>query len=223
MTMQQESTQPKVTGWQRDVVLFLDRQIYRLAKHWLAVLNLVVGIYVLLPLLAPLLMVSGAPAVGRILYLVYRPACHQLPERSFFVFGPQPTYTLEELQALGAISETDDIFARQRFLGALSAGYKMALCQRDMALYGSILLGGLIYGLLGKRLRPLPLLAFVLSLIPMAIDGGTQLILARESTPLLRLLTGGLVGLVAVWTLYPRLDVAFQDVRIQANERVHLE
>jgi uncharacterized membrane protein len=221
--MHHESSTTQVTGWQRDLVLFLDRQIYRLAKHWLAAINVVVAIYVLLPLLAPLLMVIGAPGIARLIYLAYRPACHQLPERSFFVLGAQPAYSLQELQALGLISETDDIFARQRFLGALTTGYKLALCQRDMALYGSILLGGLIYGLLGKRLRPLPLVAFLLALVPLAIDGGTQLILLRESTPLLRLFTGGSAGLAAVWTLYPRLDVAFQDVRIQANKRVHLE
>jgi uncharacterized membrane protein len=221
--MQQDSTKPQLTGWQRNLVLFLDRQIYRLAKHWLAAINLFVALYVLIPVLAPVLMVSGAPALARLIYLAYRPACHQLPERSFFVFGAQPAYTLQELQAMGLISETDDVFARQRFLGALTSGYKMALCQRDIALYGSILLGGLIYGLLHKRLTPLPLMAFLISLIPMAIDGGTQLFFLRESTPLLRLFTGGLVGLAAVWTLYPRIDVAFEDVRMQANKRVHVE
>ena len=31
--------------------------------------------------------------------------CHQLPERSFFLLGPQATYSLDELWALGAVSE----------------------------------------------------------------------------------------------------------------------
>jgi uncharacterized membrane protein len=45
----------------------------------------------------------------------------------------------------------------------------------------------------------------------------------HESTPLLRVLTGTVVGLGTVWVLYPRLDSAFAEVREQANQRVHLE
>jgi uncharacterized membrane protein len=180
----------------------LDRQIYRLARHWLAVFNVLMGIYVLLPFLAPVLMVSGAPRLGRLIYLVYRPACHQLPERSLFLFGADVSYTLDELWELDVIDPADDIYARQRFLGALQVGYKVALCQRDLALYGALLLGGLIFGLVRRRLRPLSLLGYLLCLVPMAIDGGSQLIGLHESTPLLRLLTGGLLGLASVWMLY---------------------
>ena len=213
----------KVTGWRRDLVLFLDRQVYRLTKHWLAVFNLLTGLYVLLPVLAPVLMVSGVPQVARIIYLVYRPACHQLPERSFYLFGPKPSYTLDELWALGMVSETDGPLARQRFVGAIQVGYKMALCQRDMALYGALFLGGLIFGLVRKHLRPLSLIGYAICILPMVIDGGTQLIMLRESNPVLRVLTGALLGLASVWLLYPRLEEAFLEVRLQANERVHME
>jgi uncharacterized membrane protein len=221
--LEQQSAPPKVTGWQREVVLFLDRQIYRLAKHWLAVFNVLTCIYVFLPILAPVLMVSGAPAIGRLIYLVYRPACHQLPERSFFLFGPELDYTLDELWARDLISPADDIYTRQRFLGAIQIGYKIALCQRDLALYGSLFVGGLIFVVVRKRLRPLSLLAYLVCLVPMAIDGGTQLIGLRESLPVLRLLTGSLLGFASVWLLYPRLDEAFDEVRWQANQRVQME
>jgi uncharacterized membrane protein len=219
--VQRESTQG--TGWKRDLVLFLDRQIYHLARHWLAAFNVLTGVYVLLPLLAPLLMVAGAPQIGRLIYFAYRPACHQLPERTFFLFGPRPSYTLDELSAMGVVDGADDIFARQRFLGAVQIGWKMALCQRDMAMYGSLFVGGLLFALLRKRLRPLTLLAYVLCLVPVFIDGGTQLVGLRESTPILRVLTGGLLGVATIWMLYPRLENAFADVREQANQRVHLE
>jgi uncharacterized membrane protein len=221
IAVQQGSTQ--VTGKKRELVLFLDRQIYRLAKHWLAAFNTLTGIYVLLPLLAPLLMAAGVPQVGRLIYFAYRPACHQLPERTFFLLGPQVSYTLDELWATGFVDGTDDIFARQRFLGAMQIGWKMALCQRDIAMYGALFVGGLLFGLLRTRLWPLSLLAYLLSLAPMFIDGGTQLVGLRESIPLLRVLTGGLLGLTTVWMLYPRLEDAFADVREQANRRVHLE
>jgi uncharacterized membrane protein len=198
-------------------VLFLDRQIYRMARHWLAAFNLLIGVYLALPILAPLFMVSGAPQLGRLIYLAYRPACHQLPERSIFLFGPEFSYTLDELWALDVVDPADDIYARQRFLGALQVGYKVALCQRDLALYGGLFVGGLLYAPFRRRLRPLPLLAYLLCLVPMAIDGGSQLIGLRESTPLLRLLTGGLLGLASVWMLYPRLQEAFEDVGQQAQ------
>jgi uncharacterized membrane protein len=212
-----------VNGRKRELVLFLDRQIYHFAKHWLAVFNTLTGIYVLLPLLAPLLMASGVPGLGRLIYYVYRPACHQLPERTFFLFGPQASYTLDELWATGWVERTDDIFTRQRFLGATQLGWKMALCQRDIAIYGALFVGGLLFGLLRARLKPLSLIRYLLFLVPMFIDGGTQLVGLRESIPLLRVLTGSLLGLGTVWMLYPRLDEAFADVRQQANQRVRIE
>jgi uncharacterized membrane protein len=198
----------------------LDRQIYRLARHWLAAFNLLLGIYLLLPILAPLLMVSGAPRLGQLIYLAYRPACHQLPERSVFLFGPEASYTLDELWDLGVVDPADDIYTRQRTLGAPQVGYKAALCQRDLALYGTLLLGGLLFGLVRRRLRPLPFLGYLLCLVPIAIDGGSQLIGLRESTPVLRLITGGLLGLATVWLLYPRLEDAFCDVGRQAKSHL---
>jgi uncharacterized membrane protein len=168
-------------------------------------------------------MAGGGQQAGRLIYAVYKPACHQLPERSFYLFGPRITYTLDELQSLGLLSEDDDIFSRQRFLGAPGIGYKMALCQRDMALYGGMLVAGLLFGLVRKRLQPLELWVFGLCLLPMAVDGVTQMFLLRESTWPLRVFTGGLVGVASVWLLYPHLENAFADLRQQANDRVHVE
>jgi uncharacterized membrane protein len=212
-----------VTGWQRDLVLFLDRQIYRLAGRWLAVFNALIALYILPPVLAPIFMASGSPQVGKLIYAVYRPACHQLPERSFFLLGPQVTYSIDELWARGMLPQPDNLFARQNFVGAPEVGWKIALCERDIALYGGLLLAGLIFGLVRKRIRPLSLLAYALCLLPMAIDGGTQLLLLRESNWLLRVLTGGLVGISTVWVLYPHIETAFAELRREANERVHLD
>jgi uncharacterized membrane protein len=209
-------------GWRREVVLTLDRWIYRFSKRWLALFNLAIGLYVLLPILAPVLLVGGAPRLGRALYTIYRPACHQLPERSLFLYGPKLTYSLEELHTAGLVAEQDGPVERQRFLGAPGIGFKVALCQRDLALYGSMVAAGLAFGL-WRRLRPLRLWVFGLMLLPMAIDGGTQLLLLRESTLLLRSVTGALTGVACVWLLYPHLQQAFDDLRRQANKRVHLE
>ncbi len=217
----QGDERPRLTGWRRDLVLFLDHQIYRLSKHWLTVFNLLVGTYVMLPVLAPVLMAAGATDFGNAIYLLYRPACHQLPERSFFLFGPKMTYTIDELWSLGLLPQPDDIFARRKFVGAPIVGYKMAICERDIALYGGLFLGGLAFGLFRRRIRPLSLVGYAICLLPMAIDGGTQLFMLRESNWMLRVFTGGLAGVASAWMLYPRLDAAFADVGWQA--RRHLE
>jgi uncharacterized membrane protein len=221
--VEHQTTRPKVTGWKRDLVVFVDTLIYGLSKHWLAAFNTLLGLYVLVPLLAPLLMASGATSLGRAVYLVYKPACHQLPERSYFLFGPRSSYTLSELHEAELVHEHAGPLERQRFLGTPGIGFKIALCQRDLALYGAMFLFGLVFALVRKRLRPLKLWAFGLLLLPLALDGGTQLLMLRESNPLLRTVTGVLAGVACTWLLYPHLEKAFNDTRRQVNDKLHLE
>jgi len=170
------------------------------------------------------LMHVGATGPGRLIYLVYSLTCHQLPERSFFLFGPQGVYTVVELEARGALPAGLNIFQREllRFIGTPEVGYKVAICERDVAIYGTILLAGLLFALVrrwwGRNGRPspkLPLWAYALLLIPLFVDGATQLIGLRESTWLLRLLTGGLFGLATVALAYPYVQEAMDDVEHQ--------
>ena len=78
-----------VTGWQRELVIRADRLIYRFSRHWLAIFNIVVAIYVSLPVLAPVLMSSGINGPARLIYSIYSPLCHQMASRSFFLGGEQ--------------------------------------------------------------------------------------------------------------------------------------
>jgi uncharacterized membrane protein len=206
-----------VTGRTRDVVIFLDKLIFQLAKHWLFLANLTWGFYVGLPILAPILMLTGHPWLGNIIYTAYRVACHQIPWRSFFIGGSQIVYTYEELIALVGPALT------QRYIGDVAIGYKVALCQRDVATYGTILLAGLVFGLVRRRVKPLPIWAFVLSLVPMGIDGLTQLLGLRESNWQLRIITGALFGLASIWLAYPYLEEGMRDIRDTVNEKLHLE
>ncbi len=57
---------------------------YWLGKHYLAVFNLLVLIYMGLPVLAPMLMKAGYTAPAGLIYRGYGMVCHQLAFRSFF-------------------------------------------------------------------------------------------------------------------------------------------
>ena len=191
--------------WAERVATLVDRWVRWGLRHWLLGVNLALFLYVLLPILAPTFMALGWEVAGRAIYLVYRPLCHQLPERSFFLFGQNATYTVQELHLLG-LDPTASSWQRRFFIGSEAAGYKMAFCERDLALYGGMLVAGLLYGLVRTRVRPLPWRAYLLAILPLALDGTTQLVGLRESTWGLRLITGLLFGVATAWALYPRMD-----------------
>lgn len=186
------------------------RVISFLARHWLLFANTLVGIFAGLPFLAPVLALLGVEGPARLIYFIYQFTCHQLPYRSFFLGGPKFTYSIEEIVAVTGRAEIWDLFHHPLTLPAL--GYQVAYCERDVAIYGTIFLAGLLYALVRGRLRPLPLWAAALFALPMALDGFTQLFGFRESTWELRLLTGGLFGLAAVWLAYPYLEWGFQEL-----------
>jgi hypothetical protein len=94
-----KSTSSSISTRQRAVVIALDRGILGFLRHWLLIFNLLWGIFVITPWLAPVLMASGNEGAARAIYLVYGTQCHQLPQRSFFLFGPEAMYPLSEIQA----------------------------------------------------------------------------------------------------------------------------
>jgi uncharacterized membrane protein len=195
------------------LTIFFDKLVLALAKHWLLLVNLVIAVYGGLPLLAPILMGAGYTQLSKIIYTIYRPLCHQLPQRSFFLFGPQLAYSLETLQELlgPEMLATDSLAST--FIGNAALGYKMAYCQRDTAMYGSMLLAGMVFGLVRRRLRPIPFTLYLIFLVPLAIDGLAQLLTSYESTWQLRTITGGLSGMATVWFAYPYLEAGAAELR----------
>ena len=198
------------------------------ARHWLAFFNIVVALFVLLPFLAPALMHVGATGAANLIYKVYAPTCHQLPERSIFLFGAERFYSVRELESGGALPAGLNILQREqlRWDGSPEVGWKVAICQRDVAIYGGILIAGLVYALLRPRLRregqklpKMPVWLYLLLLLPIALDGFTQLFGLRESTPELRFFTGALMGAATVWLAYPYVDDAMADVVRQTPRR----
>jgi uncharacterized membrane protein len=214
------SMKEPVTGHTRDLVIFADKTIFQLAKHWLAVANLFWGLYVGLPLLAPVLMDAGWTTPAKVIYTLYRPACHQRPTRSYFFGGPKVVYSPEELEAAGV-----DIGPFSRHIGNETVGWKVAFCERDVAIYGTIFLFGLGYGLIRKRLGEwrMRFRYFLLFLIPMGIDGVFQLFSLYESNWIARTITGVIFGVGAVLFAYPYVEEGFADVRHSISNKLHLE
>ena len=215
-----------------------DRAMAWISRHYLAVLNLFVFLYVGLPFLAPILMKTSETVPARVLYTIYSPLCHQFGFRSFFLFGEQPYYPLKEagvhvvdfttatgITGLHDPSGIARLQARQ-FVGDETVGYKVAICERDVAIYASLLLFGVLYSLTGRRIPQLHwLLWLLLGIGPIGLDGFSQLFsqfdwqfLAsilpyRESTPFLRVLTGFLFGFLTAWFAYPSIEESMQETR----------
>jgi uncharacterized membrane protein len=172
-----------------------------LVRHWLALLNLAVGVWVALPVAAPALLAAGWHGPAGLIYTLYQTACHQWPGRSYFLFGPQLVYSMDELRAAGVGMARD-------FVGNAAIGFKVAYCERDFAIYSTVLLAGLLYAVLRRRARPLSWPVFLICLVPIAVDGFSQLFGLRESSWELRTLTGALTGFAGVWLVYPRIAEA---------------
>jgi uncharacterized membrane protein len=216
-----------------------DRISNWISKHYLALLNLFMAIYVGLPFLAPTLMKAGADLPARAIYTIYSPLCHQFGFRSFFLYGEQAFYPLSEAQIAGAktfeevtgfknLSNPSSISRLQarQFIGNETVGYKVALCERDVAIYFGLLLFGLVFGLTKRRLPALHWALWIfIGLGPIGLDGFSQLfsqfnfpwlanILAyRESTPFLRVLTGTLFGFGTAWFAYPYIEESMAETR----------
>lgn len=145
-----------------------------LGKHWFALFALVYGAWVLGPFLAPVFMEAGWQAPGRAVYALYSLFCHQLPERSFFLFGEQPMYALSVVQA--AFQDTANPMILRRFVGTEQMGWKFGWSDRMFSFYTSVWLFSLAWWPLRRRLRPLAWWGCALLLLPMIVDGGTHAI-----------------------------------------------
>lgn len=183
----------------RSVAITVDRLLYRLGRHWIATLSVLLGLYVGLPVLAPVLMYLGWHGAANIVYAFYSTQCHQMPQRSFFLFGPKIMYSLAEIQA--AWQYTNNPLILRQFVGNPQMGWKVAWSDRMVSLFGGILLSAWLWALLRRRAKPLPWWGAMLLALPMAVDGTTHFIsdLAgigqgfRDSNAWLAALTGNVL------------------------------
>lgn len=152
----------------------LERGIYFISRHWILVIGSILGLYAGLPFLAPVFMQAGWSGPARIIYFIYSFLCHQLPQRSYFLFGPKVTYSLPEVQA--AWRNTLDPLVLRQFIGNPEMGWKVAWSDRMISMFTSLWFFGLLWWPLRRRLKPLPWWGVILFLLPMAVDGTSHLI-----------------------------------------------
>ncbi len=173
-----EEISPRRRALSRAIVQATSNTLYWYTDHWLFLINFIMFTIVTLTFMGPFLMSQGLEAPASALYALYSPFCHQMPSRSFFMFGHQ-----------------------------------LCVCQRCIAIYSATFLAGLAFVTIRKRIKPLPWWLFATFVLPIAIDGFTQMFGWRESTWELRVITGSLFGLGGVWLTYPMVEQACRRTR----------
>lgn len=238
-----------MTGKHRNaLVLGLDRAVAWLAGHWLLAVNLATGLFIGGTLLPPLFMHLGLEGPAHVLYTLYGFNCHQLPERSYFLFGPHDVDTYSKAQVLSWGADPNYL---RGFIGNRDVGFKLGMAERNTAIYSTFFLAGLAYALVRRRLPRLRGPHFLLLILPMALDGGSHLIsevtglgfretnawlaaLTGGSLPqafytgttfgsfnwLMRTVTGALFAVACVWFAYPYLEQGFAGVRRQPASKL---
>jgi uncharacterized membrane protein len=219
-----------------------DRFSYWMSKHYLVFFTLFLMLYVGIPFLAPVFKKAGWNGPAEVIYKIYSPLCHQWAFRSFFLFGEQAYYphtaakvpgvlTFEEVSGITDQNDPTRTLARL-FEGNPILGYKVAFCERDVAIWGAMALFAILYGATGRRLPKLHWLVWILvGLGPIGLDGFSQLFSQfpsafiqsflpyRESTPFLRTLTGFIFGFSTAWFMFPLIEETMVDTRRMLSKK----
>jgi uncharacterized membrane protein len=157
----------------RTIVRNLQSAIWWLSHFWFGLALLLPLSFLLLAVLAPAFMRDGRTAAANGIYDFMRLQNHQLPQRSYFLFGQEGglgSYEVAELVANGA-DERD----LEAFLGNAHIGYKTALNQRMLAIFSGAVSGALLWLAARGRLR-FSALFLLLFFLPMLLDAGSHLL-----------------------------------------------
>lgn len=153
-------------------------------RHWLFIFNVFFGTWVILPWFAPIFSAIGLPGIAAAIYRIYSVQCHQLPERSYFLFGPKTMYSVKEINVAWPYT---DFFRLRQFVGNVNFGFKVAWSDRMVSFYTPYFLIGLWMAVsrwfrrrkTGNPLatsgwKEIPIWLFVSFLVPLGIDGLTH-------------------------------------------------
>ena len=144
-----------------------------LRENWFGIFLVLYGAWIFAPFFAPLFMKMGWNAAGKAIYFTYSFFCHQLPERSIFLFGPKRMYSLGEIQAVWQ-NIYNPLLLRQ-FIGNEAMGWKVAWSDRMISFYTSFWVFAVAWWPLRRIIRPVSWFGFVFLLLPIALDGGSHM------------------------------------------------
>lgn len=209
-----------------------------LSRSYVWMISLFLILFTAIAFLPPLLEKNGNTAIAGGIYKAYSILCHQLAYRSYFLGGEQIVYPRELAHIKGLLtyeevtgSTAADLLYSRSLIGNPTMGYKVALCERDIAIYLSMALFGIFFEVTGKKIKGLRwYLWFLIALAPIALDGFSQLpglalgwptwLPIRESTPFLRSLTGTLFGAGTAWYMYPLMEETMSITRFNLNRKL---
>ena len=196
-------------------------------NNYLKVIITMLLIYLILAFIAPVLMATGNPLLAKAIYRGLSSLCHQFAHRSWFLFGEQAFYPLETRGNFLSVFDVFDVPPEnpelsREIIGNVQTGYKVAVCQRDVALYGALLFFAIIFIASKKSIKQIsPGLWVLFAVMPIGIDGLLQLASSYgllpfmyESNPLLRSMTGALFGFFSGWILFPAIEKSLERERI---------
>lgn len=163
-----------ITEEKRTRAISSNRRVYWLSRNWMLLFSLGYGLFVGLPFLAPVFMQVGRQGMGNVIYFIYSFLCHQMPQRSLFLFGTSSMYSLDFIQTIW--QNTIDPLVLRQFIGTPDIGWKVAWSDRMISMYASVLVFAWLWYPLRKKIKPLPWWGLALFMIPMGIDGLTHMV-----------------------------------------------
>lgn len=149
----------------------------------------IMSLLIFLILITPILQMSKSP-IASSLFNLFSLFCHQLFERSL---------------CMNQYMEIANCSIDNGYI------YQFPVCSRDISFYFAMFIGGIIYLILAllrkvDQFNVPNFIYLILFILPLAIDGITQLIDLRESTNQLRLVTGFLAGITMPFYIIPLIN-----------------
>ncbi len=203
---------------------------------WLAYMGLLLA-FNLLIWLSPFVAMSDSPLAPP-LYEALHFTCHQLDSRSMCIY-PQGNggKFIDDCTAQDGKLYYDRnmiVHGPEKYHQASQAGsaveaqaigYKIPVCSRDIAIYGAMFLAGFFWFWWARR-KPSRASDWphpgwlILALVPLALDGFSQLFGWRESTNMLRLATGALAGAAMAFYALPSMYLLFDGILVGGKKKV---
>ena len=160
--------------------------------------------------LPPYAAISGDEELAYSLYNFHKPLCHQILSRSWCFFSDGTNTWIGNCVEDETVSgERNLLTGRVHYVIIDDAiGWETGVCARDISIYLGILIGLIVFPFFRKldsKEIP-PAIFYLIALIPIALDGGTQFIGLRESTNFLRLITGFIAGFPIAFYVIPMFN-----------------